>query len=241
MDTKFCTKCGVEKPANLEHFYKEKRNKSGLYAHCKICSRQISKQYTEKNKEKINDRNKKYEEKRRRYAEQYRKTNKEKVEEYQERVKEIRKEYFKQHHKEYQKNNKERLKKYHKEYCKNNKDLINGLTQARRALKLSLPSTLTLKQWQSTKDHFNHECAYCGKQLKNLVQEHVIPLSKCGGYTKGNIIPSCKSCNSSKNASNMKTWYTTQSYFSIERYNKILAFIKEHKSIHDYTPITKEG
>lgn len=64
---------------------------------------------------------------------------------------------------------------------------------------LSLPSTLTNKEWQRILEENNHACVYCGSK-ENITQDHWIPSSKGGGYTADNIVPSCKSCNSRKNA-----------------------------------------
>ena len=43
-------------------------------------------------------------------------------------------------------------------------------------------------------------CHYCGKSFKpkDLTMDHVIPLSRGGKSTKGNIVPCCKSCNNEK-------------------------------------------
>jgi hypothetical protein len=39
MDTKICTKCGEEKPATTEYFYRLKTVKSGLMARCRDCKK----------------------------------------------------------------------------------------------------------------------------------------------------------------------------------------------------------
>ena len=39
MNNKICNKCNIEK--DLDHFYKNKNNKSGYYPCCKICWNQI--------------------------------------------------------------------------------------------------------------------------------------------------------------------------------------------------------
>lgn len=62
-----------------------------------------------------------------------------------------------------------------------------------RARVAGLPFTLTQKQWQSTLKHFNHRCAYCGGLYDAL--EHFLPVSRGGGTTYGNCIPTCASCN----------------------------------------------
>jgi len=43
-------------------------------------------------------------------------------------------------------------------------------------------------------------CHYCGKKYKSneLTMDHVIPLSRGGKSSKGNIVPCCKDCNNKK-------------------------------------------
>lgn len=43
-------------------------------------------------------------------------------------------------------------------------------------------------------------CHYCGRKvgIKNLTMDHVIPLSRGGRSTKGNLVPCCKPCNTAK-------------------------------------------
>lgn len=44
-------------------------------------------------------------------------------------------------------------------------------------------------------------CHYCHRQVpvKELTMDHVIPLSRGGQSTKGNLVPCCKECNTAKN------------------------------------------
>lgn len=44
------------------------------------------------------------------------------------------------------------------------------------------------------------ECYYCHKVLKKeeVTMDHVVPLSRGGRSTKGNIVPACKPCNNEK-------------------------------------------
>lgn len=103
-------------------------------------------------------------------------------------------------------------------------------TQKRRTKQKKLPAILTLEQWTSIKEDFNNQCAYCGmteeehlKQFgEQLHQEHFIPLSEGGEYTHSNIIPACRSCNSSKNNSNFFDWYPEQEFYDEEREIEIL-------------------
>ena len=45
-------------------------------------------------------------------------------------------------------------------------------------------------------------CHYCGQQfkVKEMTMDHVIPLSRGGRSTKGNLVPCCKPCNTAKKA-----------------------------------------
>ncbi len=43
-------------------------------------------------------------------------------------------------------------------------------------------------------------CHYCQNEFdpKELTMDHIVPLSRGGKSTKGNIVPCCKKCNSEK-------------------------------------------
>jgi len=97
-------------------------------------------------------------------------------------------------------------------------------SQRRRALAHDLPSTLTVEQWNSIKEHFAHKCAYCGKD-KNLTYDHFIPLKKGGGFTYNNVIPACRNCNSQKSAKDFTSWFRGFKHYSPEREAKILSYL----------------
>ncbi|WLF70486.1 HNH endonuclease [Clostridium septicum] len=82
--------------------------------------------------------------------------------------------------------------------------------------------------WDNLKSYCK-ECAYCGRSLKKLTQDHLIPLSKGGNYTKNNIIPVCRNCNSKKHTKDFFTWYKEQNFYSKERENKIVKYISTFK------------
>lgn len=120
--------------------------------------------------------------------------------------------------------------KKNKEYRKNNPDKINELKviseNRRRYQKSKLDKSLTSKEWNECKKFFNNECAYCGRKMNNLTQDHFIPLSKDGEYSKKNIIPSCRSCNSRKNNKDFYEWYKEDIHYSKERLNKIEEYFR---------------
>jgi len=43
-------------------------------------------------------------------------------------------------------------------------------------------------------------CHYCGRRFapRELSMDHVVPLSRGGRSTKGNLVPACKGCNTAK-------------------------------------------
>lgn len=85
-----------------------------------------------------------------------------------------------------------------KRWQKENPTKVRIRDQRRRAHKRGLSKTLTLAEWESLLILYDHRCAYCGTRCDALAQEHVIPIVQGGGYTKENIVPACKSCNSKK-------------------------------------------
>jgi 5-methylcytosine-specific restriction endonuclease McrA len=198
METKICRKCKREFPATTEYFYKDNNVKCGLRSRCKECDIK-SKRSTMK---------------------KYYENNKEKIAEYQ---------------KEYKKNNFERFDRYKKRYKKprkirirqfTKKDIRNILNQKYIARKKNLESTLTTLDWEEIKKDFKNECAYCGEKT-SLEIEHIIPVSKGGGLTKSNIIPSCKKCNINKGNKNFIKWYRNKNFYSQEREKKILNILTE--------------
>ena len=57
---KKCSKCGIWKVFNNINFNKDKKSKYGLRCYCKECQRKADKEYANKNKDKIKERNKEY-------------------------------------------------------------------------------------------------------------------------------------------------------------------------------------
>lgn len=88
--------------------------------------------------------------------------------------------------------------------------------------------SLTEEEWLETVEYFNFQCAYCGEENDDLTFDHFYPFSKGGEFAKGNIIPSCSSCNSSKQAELFDAWYPKQPFFDQRKEIEIL------KHVYDY-------
>ncbi len=61
---------------------------------------------------------------------------------------------------------------------------------------------LTFEQWQEILEKYGHRCAYCGAPDAKTM-DHVVSIKAGGLHTASNVVPACKSCNSSKQA---KRW-----------------------------------
>jgi len=44
------------------------------------------------------------------------------------------------------------------------------------------------------------ECTYCGRKVapEDLTMDHIVPVTRGGRSTRGNVAPACKTCNSRK-------------------------------------------
>lgn len=247
MDTKICATCKGEFEATTEFFGKVKKNKDGLAYSCKTCVREYNAKYRKENAEEIKEKKKKYyndnldkiKEYRKENAEviaegkrKYRQENKEKVraykKEYREKNRERYLEWQREYHREYRKKNRERISEMWKTWVKENPERYREISrkgdQVRRAREASLPHTLTYEEWEETLEFFNHSCAYCGDNECKLEQEHFIPVSHGGGYTAGNIIPACRTCNASKNGYDFFDWYINYDKFNIDNAFKIMEY-----------------
>lgn len=64
---------------------------------------------------------------------------------------------------------------------------------------------LTDVQWTTLKTAWGG-CAYCGDTGRALQKDCVLPISRGGRYAIDNVVPSCRSCNTSKCNSEVTSW-----------------------------------
>ena len=76
-----------------------------------------------------------------------------------------------------------------------------GVDEARLRAERQKARELRKTRWWQQKTADGH-CHYCRRRFpfKELTMDHVIPLSRGGRSTKGNLVPCCKECNSAKKA-----------------------------------------
>lgn len=181
--------------------------------------REYSRQYRIDNAEKIRQYRIDNAEKAKEFDRQYYLDNKETIRERQRQYRIDNLEKEKERHCRYNKDNVEKRKEYSRQYyidhadkkkeynhqyCKDNAEIYRAASQRRRARKKQVESALTQVEWEKIVDDHFGRCHYCGVKTDKLHQEHKTPLSKGGGYAMDNIVPSCKSCNSSKGVADYK-------------------------------------
>jgi len=64
---------------------------------------------------------------------------------------------------------------------------------------------LTDAQWSALQDAWKG-CAYCRAPERPLQRDCVLPISRGGRYTLGNVVPACRSCNASKCNQEVTAW-----------------------------------
>ena len=84
--------------------------------------------------------------------------------------------------------------------------------------------------WQETLQYFEHKCAYCGEST-DLIMEHAIPINRSalGEHRLGNLVPSCKDCNSTKHHASYEDF--------LQNDPEKLQKIKEFMEFKNYKPI----
>lgn len=179
-----------------DKFHRNKIRKDGLEQTCKKCILARTKDYYQRNKEKVIKR-----------TGTWSKANKDKANlacrrwraNHPERAKLAVLHWINEHPEE--------NKAIHKHWVQEHPEKVkeqNGRARARR--KGSSDNTLTANEWEAILKFHKNRCAYCGiteKQAKKkygtgLAQDHIMPVSKGGAYSVQNIVPACKPCNSRK-------------------------------------------
>ena len=98
---------------------------------------------------------------------------------------------------------------YQAEYRAANPDKVAAAGHRRRARKANNGIyEVTDRDIARLKQRHHYECFYCGGHHRDspLTIDHIIPIHQGGRHAIGNLIPACRSCNSSKHASLLVAW-----------------------------------
>lgn len=187
---KQCTKCYLIK--HYSEFYKKADNKDGYMSYCKKCDIARRTKWNADNREKSREQDRKYyaanPEKRKQKNLTYRKNNYEKIIQYG---------------RKYHAQNKETRLEQNREWYKNNPEKSREKYNKRRAAKLQ-NGRYKVRQKFIT-NLYTSPCNYCAS-ITNIEMDHIIPLTRGGTHSEGNLQPLCRSCNASKGNKTMTEW-----------------------------------
>lgn len=200
IQTKTCTKCGLEKP--IKEFYKNSQAKDGHRPDCRTCSKSTTKQYYINNKDKVQEYVKLYNEKNRKsrleYYKEYNKTkrdpnkesyrrkvyyekNKEEIRNKARAKYEIDKEYEHERKRKYYYENHEYVRVLSRRYYDNNKENIKKYRNKKRKEPKSQKWRLTPEfyKWrQAVYTKYNFTCQACNATNCELHAHHIKPAAE---------------------------------------------------------------
>lgn len=176
---KKCPKCNTYK--NLSEFGKHKQTKDGLKNYCRLCNNASAKAYQDLNRDKIRKANR-----------EYTRANSE---------------ANKARSKAWYESNKDKALAVSLDWQSKNKELVtaykNNNRHKRRAMARSAGTYLvTGKDIAKIR---KQKCVYCGA-TENITTEHVIPITRGGTHSIGNLTSACRSCNFSKGSKFIMEW-----------------------------------
>ncbi len=203
---KCCRKCGQEKPATLEYFYKASGNKDGLYSQCKTCHAEWAKANPErikKAKQGYAERNREAEQERaRRFRVEQPEKARETVHNYYLRNKDKRLVY----NKEWAAQNPEKMRGYFRAYHERNPFVTRQQAALARAKKYGVaidPATNLARVYKRDRG----VCYLCSEKVTRatLSFDHVLPLSKGGPHAETNLAVAHVNCNRAKRDTILET------------------------------------
>ena len=110
----------------------------------------------------------------------------------------------------------ERVAIHQSKYHRENRDVCNAAWHRRRAkMEDADDNSVTAEYLRYLLEIQEHRCGYCFDLMEtgNRHLDHIVPLSKDGLHSIGNVIYTCSKCNLEKNAKDLAEW------LDIERLN----------------------
>lgn len=104
----------------------------------------------------------------------------------------------------------EQMKIYRQRYYEKNRKLCYERAFLHKIKRRNVQMGHTFQQWLNLLKEHDNRCFYCKDKMtktpgaKQRTRDHIIPISKGGNDTMDNIVPACRSCNSSKGTKDFK-------------------------------------
>jgi len=220
VEHKSCPTCGVDKP--MSEYYLAPKNTDGLSWECGVCTRKRTSGWIKRNPEwkkeidKRKNRQWRMDGRARLQGQRNRERHPDTPRKWREKNREKLRGYFKELAR-LRRKNPEKVKMYSeasRRWSKKHPDKNRIKSHKYNTRKHTLPFEFTEDDYIDTMVMFNHECGFCGGGGK-LTLEHVVPLSRKDvenpGTVRENIMPLCKSCNSSKNKKLLDEYFADMS------------------------------
>ena len=182
-ETQACSVCSECK--ELSEFHKNKNRKNGVSVTCKICANARSRTWEKNNPDRVNANSRKL------YHKDLEKSRAKR------RIR-VRKWY---------KNNSKKAIAATRDWSRRNPDSKRLSEHKRRSDKIG--NGVFKVSRKETLNIINSPCVACGS-ISKITMDHVVPLSRGGRHSIGNLQPLCFSCNASKNNRTMTEWYLSK-------------------------------
>ena len=88
-------------------------------------------------------------------------------------------------------------------WAKQNKEKVLAKNQKRRLNEKQTEQFFISKKF--IENLYSSECVVCGSR-ENIQMDHIVPITRGGTHSEGNLQPLCRSCNSSKKDKTMTEW-----------------------------------
>jgi len=177
---KICSVCHEHKPKT--EFHKNKNTKDGLTVTCKPCAISRSSRWQKENPERVTEVQKMI----------YRKNPK--------KTKISSKKRNKTYYQKHTDAQKQRTKEYRQRHPERHRE-----QQARRRSRKKQAGIYLILE-KELKALLSRCCVNCGTN-ENITLDHIVPISRGGRHSVGNLQPLCLSCNSKKNNMFLIEWY----------------------------------
>lgn len=206
--TKVCSTCaGAKAPSD---FNKDKSKADGLCSSCRECNKaRAARWYLDNKDAALAQRKSRFERKREIELEQMRQwrlANAERKRASDAAYYAANKEKATAYALKWSRANRENVNRRNAEYKKRNPQQVLDQSHRRRARKLGSSSLIVASQdLTRLKRRFGGRCAYCGNGGKMTI-DHVVPLSRGGSHSIGNLLPACQPCNFSKHSKFLYEW-----------------------------------